>query len=69
MGRQRFFLAEGVFLECVSGLGQLGHNFGFYTVILDRHFGKLFPRYDETFGAALEVPAATESPGRPNEPA
>jgi sterol desaturase/sphingolipid hydroxylase (fatty acid hydroxylase superfamily) len=29
------------------------HNFGFYTLLWDRLFGTLFPRYDQTFGAAL----------------
>ena len=30
------------------------HNFGFYTVIWDRLFGTLLPRYADTFGAELQ---------------
>jgi Delta7-sterol 5-desaturase len=35
------------------------HNFGFYTLIWDRLFGTLFPRYDETFATGFDTSAAT----------
>jgi lathosterol oxidase len=37
------------------------HNFGFYTLIWDRLFGTLFPRYDARFG---EFTPPSPSPGR-----
>ncbi len=37
------------------------HNFGFYTVIWDRLFGTLFPRYAETFGADLRTSVAKDA--------
>jgi Delta7-sterol 5-desaturase len=41
----------------------VGHNFGFYTLIWDRLFGTLVPEYDARFGEVALTGEETVSPG------